>query len=313
MAFRELRGLYREMYLREQIEQLFKIYSAAQKRLTAVLGNADATDFQKFRAGQLLRQVEVITTGLDRSAYKWAKSTMPSSYDRGIDLAGERLRALNVSRFVSYDAQIHTSAIGILVDDVTRELLVANDGVKKFFDRFILQTQQTLLQDKEISRMIAEGLIEGQARRTVSDTLLKELSKKMDNEQFIVINGRNYRPDKYAELVARTRTREATTRGTLNTALRYGVDYVQWDVHSEICEYCQQYAGRVYSISGTDPQFPALKESPPLHPNCKCVVVPVTLEHLKRQGLFDETLKLSHAPLLEVDSFSRYEELMATL
>jgi len=255
------------MYLRVQIDNLRKVYSAAQKRLVAQLNRVNLTDFQMARAQQLLKQVEVITAQLNNGVYKWAKSSMPYAYEQGIDLAAERLKAMNITRFVSYDAQIHTSAVSALIQDVSTELIIANDSMKKFFNRVILQSQQTVLQDAEISRMIAEGLIEGQARRTVSDTILQGLRKQLGEERFIVINGKNYRPDKYAELLARTRTREASSQGTINTALRYGVDLVQWDAHAEVCEYCQQFSGRVYSISGADDDFPQLTEKPPLHPN----------------------------------------------
>jgi hypothetical protein len=313
--FRELKGLQREMYLRTQIEQLEKIYIVAQKRLVAQLKLADLTDFQRFRAEGLLREVETIIASLDRSAYKWAKDSMPASYDRGIDLAAERLKAMKITRFVSYDAQIHTSSIGILVDDVAKELLIANDSMRKFFNRFIRMTQQTVLQDAQISRMIAEGLVEGQPRRTISDAMLKEFRKQMGDEQFIVINGRNYRPDSYAKLVARTRTREATTEGTINTSLRYNVDLVQIDVHSHACEFCQQHSGRVFSISGTDDDFPSLSEigQPPYHPNCKCVLFPVTREALIDRGNLDAIIKLSNRSLIKIPSFTRFEEILSEL
>ena len=311
--FRELRGLQREMYLRTQIEQLAKVYMIAQKRLVAQLKLANLTDFQRFRAERLLHEVEVITTSLDRSAYKWANDTMPMSYDRGIDLAAERLKAMGVTRFVSYDAEIHTSSISILIDDVAKELLISNDGMKKFFNRFIRMTQQTILQDTEISKMIAEGLIEGQARRTISDTILKGLRRQLDDEKFVVINGRNYRPDSYAKLIARTRTREATSKGTINTSLRYGVDLVQIDVHSNACEFCQQHEGRVFSISGTDPDFPQLIEQPPYHPHCECNLVPVTREALIDRGQFDAILRFSNSPMIKIPSFSRFEEVLSQL
>ncbi len=249
MAFRELNQLAKEMYLRQQVDQLRKIYSAAQKSLVAQLNSVNLTDFQMARAQQLLKQVDVIVTQLNNGVYKWAKDSLPYAYEQGIDLAAERLKALNITRFVAYDAQIHTAAVNALVQSVSTELIMANEGMKKFFNRVITQTQQTLLQDAEISRMISEGLIEGQARRTVSDKILQDLRTQLGEERFLVINGRNYQPSKYAELLARTRTREATSNGTINTALRYGVDLMQWDSHAEICEYCAQFAGRVYSIS----------------------------------------------------------------
>lgn len=313
MAFRELSGLAKEMYLNQQINNLRILYSGAQKRLVAELKKIDLTDFQRNRSAQLLKQVDAITAMLNNGVYKWAKNSLPQAYEQGIDLAAARLKVLGVTRFVAYDAQIHTSAVNALVNDVSVELIMANDSMKKFFNRIILSTQQSLLQDAEISRMIGEGLIQGEARRTISDTILKGLREQLGEERFMVINGRNYQPAKYAELLARTRTREASSQGTINTSLRYGVDLVQWDAHAEICEYCAQFAGRTYSISGTDGDFPALTEEPPLHPNCKCVIVPVTREALEDRGYLSEEIKLSNAPSIEVDSFSRFEEVLAQI
>ena len=313
MAFRELSQLNKELYLRVQIDNLRKLYSASQKRLASQLAKIDLTDFQQTRAQALLKQVNEITTILNNGVYKWAKKSLPYAYEEGIDLAAERLKALNITRFVAYDAQIHTSAVSALIQDVSTELIIANDSMKKFFNRVILQSQQTVLQDAEISRMIAEGLIEGQARRTVSDTILQGLRKQLGEERFIVINGRNYRPDKYAEMLARTRTREATSQGTINTALRYGVDTVQIDAHFEPCEYCQQFNGRVYSISGSDNDFPQLVEKPPFHVNCRCVLSPVTRNNLESRGYLNEIIKLSNAPSIKVSSFSRFEEILQEL
>lgn len=313
MPFRELSPLAKEMYLRTQIEQLVQIYGRAQKSLAAELNRLNLTELQKVRAEGLLRQIEAVTAGLNKDTYRWAKNTLPQAYDRGIDLAAERLKALNVTRFVSYDANIHTSAISALIEDVSVELIMANNSIPKFFNRFIMQTQQRLLEDNEITRLISEGLIKGEARRTVSDTILQNLRKQMGNEQFIVINGRNYKPEGYAKLVARTRTREASSQGTINTSLRYGIDLVQWDAHLEPCEYCQQFSGRVYSISGNDPNFPDLTEKPPLHPNCKCVITPITRESMQHRGYIDELIKLSNSPLTKIDSFSRFEEVLAAL
>lgn len=313
MAFRELSGISKDLYLKKQIDELRILYAAAQSKLAGKLKTLDLTDFQRMRTETLLREINQVVASLNQGAYRWAKNSIPQSYDRGIDLAAERLKALGVTRFVNYDAQIHTSSVNILVDDITLDLITANTGMKGYLSRYIRQSQQRILEDKEITRMIAEGIVEGETRRGVSDKILKEMRLKIGEDKFIVINGRNYRPDYYAELVARTRTREATSQGTINTALRYGVDLVQWDIHSEICEYCQQYAGRVYSLSGTDGDFPMLTEKPPLHPHCKCIITPITRESLVKRGYLDEIVTLSNSKLIEVPSFSRFEEVLAEL
>lgn len=300
----------KELYLQTKIAQLKAIYKAAQTKLTRKLASLSITAFEKQRAETLLKEIQVIILGLNKDSYAWSKSAMPTSYYRGIDFAADQLKDLNVTRFVSYDAKIHTDAVSVLIDDVAVDLITANQSMNKFFTHFIRQTQQRVIEDVQISKTIAQGVATGETRRVVSDNILKSLRAKMDAEQFIVINGRNYQPDKYAELLARTRTREATSQGTINTALRYGVDLVQWDAHYEICDYCAQYAGRVYSISGQDPSFPALTEKPPLHPNCRCIIEPVTREGLERRGYLQEIIDLSNKPLTKVDSFDRFSQLV---
>lgn len=313
MPFKELSPLARELYLKTQIAQLRSLYRSQQTKLSALVNSGELTEFSRTRAEEILKQVDQIVMTLNRGAAKWADSSLPESYVRGVDLAAERLKALNVTRFVSRNALIHTQAVSVLINDVTVDMISSNEGIRKFFNRFIRQSQQRIIEDQAISKIVAEGLVSGSTRRTVSDTVLRELRQKMRNEQFLSINGRNYRPDSYAEMLARTRTREATSQGSINTALRYGVDLVQIDAHAEVCEFCQQFSGRVYSISGGDPDFPTLKEKPPFHPNCICVLVPVTRTTLERRGYLDEVIKLSNDPSVEVSSFSRFEKVLETI
>jgi len=310
MAFRELRKLDKELYLTTKINELAKQYRKAQKQLLAQLNKVDITEFQRYRTEAILKEVNEIVKTLNRDARKWVIKSTPYAYVRGIDVAAKRLKTLRVTPWVNYDAQIHTQAVNILADQITMDLLIANESIKKNMHRFIRLTQQRILEDKRISEMIAEGIIRGEARRTVSDRLLNEFRRQLGNEQFITINGRNYKPDKYSELVARTRTREASTQGTINTCLQYNNDLVQVSVHSNSCAYCMQFQGRVYSISGSHPEFPRLTEEPPYHPNCKCNLLPITQESLEERGYYDEIVRLSNSPLTKVDSFSRFEELL---
>lgn len=98
--------------------------------------------------------------------------------------------------------------------------------------------------------------------------------------------GRRHRLESYAELVARTTTREATNTATTETGQQLGYDLVKFSVHYPTCEVCAPVQGRVFSISGNDKRFPALSEVPgfdqgfkTIHPNCRHVLI-VTVEAL---------------------------------
>lgn len=312
MPIRKSKQIEAELLLNKKIDELTKIYRAAQKAIKAELDSLDITDFQKSRSEGILRQVNQILHGLNSKAHQWSMDVAPYAYRRGFNVAGDELKGLDVTKSLDFGARIHTSAVAILADDIAVDLVFANQSISKNINRFIRVTQQNILQDKEISSLIAQGVVQGETRRTVSNTLLEEFRKRLQDEQFITINGRNFRPDKYAELIARTRTREASSQGTVNTALQYGVDLVQWSVHSQSCPICERLQGKIFSISGSNQDFPQLdnESTPPAHPNCEHVILPVTEEALKIRGIYNDLSNFS----LRTDrttSFSDYEEAIA--
>lgn len=310
MAFNELRGFAREIALEKQVEELQTLYRKSQKDLKRRLETIDLSDFQKQRTEALLLQVNRQLAELDIAARKWSKKAVPMSYEMGLEIAEERLRKLDVTRFVNYDAQIHASAVAVLVDDVTLDLLTANQTIKNNVNRYIRLTQQRILEDREISKRVAEGLIQGETRRAVSDNILNDFRKRLGDEQFITINGRNYKPEAYSRLLARTRFVEATNRANINTSLQYGVDLVQVSVHYHPqTDPCSRHQGKIYSISGGDPDFPPLEESPPFHPNCRHQLLPITRESLEDRGLLEGSIKFSKSDReMGVSSFKEFEE-----
>ena len=47
--------------------------------------------------------------------------------------------------------------------------------------------------------------------------------------------------------------------------------------------------------------------------NCRCVIVPITRNNLEARGYLNEVIKLSNAPSIKIDSFSRFEEVLASI
>jgi hypothetical protein len=309
MAFRELKGFAREIFLETKIEQLKRIYRTSQKDLVRRLQSLDLTDFQKVRTEALLMQVNQEIAALDKLARNWTKTALPQAYNYGLDISEERLRALRVTKYVNYDSQIHRSAVNVLVDDVTLDLLTANQTIKKNVTRYIRMSQQKILEDKQISKLVAEGIIEGSTRREISGRLLDEFKKRLGDESLITINGRNYRPDAYSRMVARARFTEASNQANVNAALQYGVDLVQVSVHSGSCDICNPFQGKIYSISGGDSQFPPLEDRPPYHPNCRHQLLPITRESLEDRGVLESSVRFSNSQDGKgVRNFKEFEE-----
>lgn len=305
----DIKGFAKEIYMDKRIEQLTLIYRTTQKKLARIVRSVGVTDLQRTRASVLLVQVNREIAILNKRSKKWASKTMPVSYAHGLDITEERLRALGITKYVNMSAKIHTGAVNVLIDDVTVDLLVANQTMKKNVVRYIHATQQQALEDKQISRLIADGLIQGQTRKEISGRIQTQFEKLLKEEKFITINGRNYRPDAYSRLVARTRTLEASNQANVNATLQYGLDLVQVDIHAGSCDICDPFQGKIYSISGNDTEFPALDERPPYHPNCRHVLLAMTRESLEERGILDGSIKYSNASTAAT-SISKYEEVI---
>jgi hypothetical protein len=122
-------------------------------------------------------------------------------------------------------------------------------------------------------------MVEG-TPKSIKSELLKVLEKKLIAGKVVTINRngfvRKYDPAAYAEMVARSRMREAQSAATINTCVEHGVDYIRVSDHGDTDPECNQYAGRVFSISGTSkiPGVQPLAKYPPFHPNCIHTITP---------------------------------------
>ena len=107
---------------------------------------------------------------------------------------------------------------------------------------------------------------------------------------FVDRAGRRWSLHTYGSMVLRTTSRQAEVLATLTKDPAQ--DLYKISSHSTTCKLCAPYEGRVYSVSGNDPDFPALvdafgKMDPAgpnslanswlnIHPNCLHVLVPWT-------------------------------------
>ncbi len=138
------------------------------------------------------------------------------------------------------------------------------------------------------------------AGETWVDMKQKVIEKLLDKGQTAFVDrlGRKWRLDSYAEMVARTTTREASSIATINTCQEFGIDLVQISTHYPTCEKCAPLQGKVFSISGKDKRYPRLADEyrTPIHPNCRHVLMPYVRE-LDENA--EETQRYSNTSLTE--------------
>lgn len=137
------------------------------------------------------------------------------------------------------------------------------------------------LSEFEAADAIRQGLIGDGAGtpRAVRNEVLNALEKKIGKEGKIIVeqaNGRrvHFRPETFAKKIARRGVATAQSRAALNTILEFGQDLLRITDHATNTPICLPFEGRVYSISGRHPDYPALVNLPPYHDNCQHGIAP---------------------------------------
>lgn len=211
---------------------------------------------------------------------KWTRSALPSEYRDQIAEAveamaqAERLTLKAAEVIASVETRKSIAAITAklgrdAVADMGKAIL---DG-KAVVTRLTRATQQTLLDESVIDSALGKAYANGDIKDFVEILVearpeTKAWYETVKNGQLVEVNGRHFTPDYYAELIARTRFHEVQSLATLDVAENVGSDLVVVSNHNTTTPMCQEHEGVVYSISGNDPEFPPLTDSPPFHPNC---------------------------------------------
>lgn len=285
--------------LESRIKELVRVYRNAREEIYAQLRDGALTDFQRFRMTEIKRQIEGIVAGLDNAARQTAQGIIPPMYQQGADMTRIALADQNIDVApLNMGNQIHASAVQAVTDQMAADLMAANNSMLQQATRILRLTQQNAISDRQINELIAQGLVHGQTRREVSQRLTAELRKKvgLGDGIKITVKGeksiRRFTPEYYAELVARTQTREAATEGSIRLGQEYGFTLYRASTHEGACPVCQEFQGKIYSVTD-NPDFPKLTRRTPYHPNCTHIMTPVDADFLKDKGQYDALSKLS--------------------
>jgi len=267
-------------------ERLIKYYQTAFKRLLKKISEMPEGASWKRYYKRLVAEIEKEVAKLDTAAAKQLVELVKKTYTAA---EAKALADIQAGPF----GGLNRSAMRLIAENAVDDLVEANH----YFGRHLADTIRRIGLDA-----IAEKLSTGQTIREARRRIIERLQA---NGMSTVTggSGRQYRLDSYAELVARTTTREATNTATTSTGEQLGYDLVKFSTHYPTCEVCAPIQGRVFSISGKDRRFPALSDVPgfdkgfkTIHPNCRHVVV-LTVEVLWTDAEREKYLADAKKPL----------------
>lgn len=293
---------------------LNKKLTSLNKKLTRIESNiysivlASGRDVKPTKQywNKVRKEIDLEYQALVNTYAQFASKEVPIEYRKAVRQIGGRI---NNTKSIANTAQLAPEALikspasqhvsSILVQSaVTSYTKAANRGRAKLH-RWTKATQQQLLTDKFIEARIFnvftnEGTLTAAAKALGSD-FWKAASVDALGQRYVqtrsVKNGittiRNFKPDYYAELVSRVKFHEAHSAGAIQQAENYDTDLIIVSTHNTQTEICQQYEGKIYSLTGTDKRFPVLDQTAPFHPNCLHLIYPQFVEALEIQGTLE--------------------------
>ncbi len=204
-----------------------------------------AAAFDRFIRELLDAEVLELTAGGTSSG--WQNTYVRASYSRGVEHADRAIRAAGGTPppgavAQTFNQPIHARSLELLFARNFNELRGITDATAQ-----------------QISRVVTQGLATGQGPREMA----RELTRVVDTI------GRNR-----SLVLARTETIRAHQEATLNRFEQGGVDRVVGLAEfatagdDRVCPDCQELEGQTFTLD-------AARGIIPVHPNCRCVWLPV--------------------------------------
>ncbi len=243
-------------------------------------------------------------------AGSWVASKLPKRFNSALsrtirDIKARTIKPPNVVDYKAFVNSLKTrQSLASMLSETMSSLNSGFLSGETTLLRLSRATQQVLLSEAKINKAVERGFIEsgsaGGSKRKLMDALM---AKAADGKYVTIVdkngNTRQYTVDAYAELVARSKLVEASSQAVITTAAAVGADLVQVSTHNTKCEQCSEFEGKIYSVSGSDSDFPQLEEEPPYHPNCEHSLTIVYKEALARDGTLDKCIGFSNGDIAE--------------
>lgn len=279
--------------LKSRIGTISSAYGSAARSVISTLSPLNPDTYDSVKGAAALSRIRELIGILDAKAQRWTLPSIRAAYREGAGVARVKLEAIGARELPAkrYDAKRHDKRVRALAKTVLADYWKANRTIERTARKYLgvlayasrkLESVQAFTPEEVkalINRMVAASLKaktkynEGEAHLTSKDIAAKireKLLGQLGGGDFIEINGRHYNVRDYAELVARTRMREAQSEAIKELCRQFDNDLVEIPPHDDPCaEICAPYQGQIYSISGNHPRYPKLPDGgPPWHPKC---------------------------------------------
>ena len=260
----------------KELEALAKTYVNARDKLLDIIINYKGVGTKTYY-NTVLKNLTAEIKRLEAETGKYIGSAIPREYEQGLKDTYNYFKRNNLTmKRPSAFAQIHNDAIYGLAREmqyhIGQGLAQAGRQVLRYLDESM---------DNALRKAGLEAAAEKIAMGATVQDMKQNLIRRLQQEGFMTVqygtgkNAYQVSLDAYAQMVARSTTREAGNLARENQLIENGYDLVEMTTHYPTCEKCAMFQGRVYSLTGKDKRFPALMKTAfksgyrNIHPNCR--------------------------------------------
>lgn len=259
----------------DRTQELIQQYEQAENQIRKEIEKEPGRNKEEYER-YLLSRVTAILAGLYLATEAWSSKHIPKIYNEGVQQAQRSVNAQykaadrtppDIARMTSADFD----SISILQRNLNTDLTNAVDHVGRMMEDEIRKAGLQASLEK-----VSSGQTVKQMQRNLVQTLE---NKGVAAIEYMRGGKKCYMSlDAYAELVARSTVHEARNTANINLGVRIGNDLVKMSSHFGSCPICAPYEGRVFSVSGTNPNYPALYDTPwssayqNFHPHCRHIL-----------------------------------------
>ena len=278
----------------KELQKLIQIFLKAETDIINEIGRLRSSGLTDYSAVAALERVQAILRQMENDSWEWAPKAIEKMFYvrvpearriEGETVAKHRTGYLNASVLSGEQHAIVDQLVASLMGEITDATITA------------LATVQSALigrVEPDVYRRVGmEQVALQQATGRGTYKMLPGFVEALRREgvtAFVDKAGRHWSLHTYCAMVSRTTSRQAEVLAVLTADPAQ--DLYQISSHGTTCGICAPLEGRVYSKSGTDPDFPPLaaafgKVDPNgpdslantwlnIHPNCLHVLIPWT-------------------------------------
>lgn len=265
------------------VNEIVSIFEASSDEIAAqveagLLVESRSAAFRRARAAALIRSIDDVVQRFGAEVSPRVREAARAAVELGDAQGRVQLRETGIPPEASgVFVGANPESIEIVARDIVSKSVRAMDDLGASAKTFLRRIQSTEIADVAASRAIAKAIVTGDPKIAVRE-VRNAFGKPTADASYRRLGNRTIQVGKmttsvraYANMLVRTRTREAVVQGRHDRLSASGVNLVI--ITGKVSRYfCTRYIGLICSLSGNDKDWPALSSlpggGPPFHPLC---------------------------------------------